>query len=86
MEIETARATSIDDPVYEVDGVIHYEVDNTPAMFPYTVSQILSRNFSTYLDGIINGKMAPELEKAIVIDKGVILDEDIIAYRKRLGL
>ena len=86
MSIETARATSITDPVYEIDGVIHYEVDNTPALFPYTVSEILSRGFSTYLDGIICGKMAEELEKAVVIDKGEVLDQNIVEYRKRLGL
>ncbi len=86
MGIETARATSITDPVYEIDGVIHYEVDNTPALFPYTVSEILSRGFSTYLDGIICGKMAEELEKAVVIDKGEVLDQNIVEYRKRLGL
>ena len=86
MEIETARATTITDPVYEVDGVIHYEVDNTPSLFPYTVSEILSKGFSTYLDGVITGQMAPELEKAIVIKDGKIIDPDIIEYRKRLGL
>ena len=86
MTIETARATSISDPIYEVDGVIHYEVDNTPAMFPYTVSEILSKGFSTYLDGIIEGKMAPELEQAIVIREGKVVDEKIASYRKELGL
>ncbi|MBR4461559.1 MAG: N(5)-(carboxyethyl)ornithine synthase [Erysipelotrichaceae bacterium] len=86
MEIETARATTITDPVYEIDGVIHYEVDNTPALFPYTVSEILSKAFSTYLDGIIAGKMADELNRAIVIDQGKIIDPEIIEYRKRLDL
>ena len=31
LEIETSHPTTIDDPVYVVDGVIHYAVDNTPA-------------------------------------------------------
>ena len=86
MEIETARPTSISDPVYEIDGVIHYEVDNTPAMFPYTVSGILSRGFSTYIDGILKDDAALEIEKAIVIRKGKILDQEIIDYRNRLGI
>jgi len=86
MGIETARATTISDPIYEIDGVIHYEVDNTPAMFPYTVSAIISETFSTYLDGIICGNMAPEMEKAIVIKDGIVTDENIIAYRKKMGL
>ncbi len=86
MEIETARATTISDPIYEIDGVIHYEVDNTPAMFPYTVSNILSRNFSTYIDGILKDEYAPEIKDAIVIDKGKILDEEVIEFRNRMRL
>ena len=86
MEIETARATTISDPVYEIDGVIHYEVDNTPAMFPETVSKILSRNFSTYLDGIICNQMAKEISDAIVIDQGRLMDKNTIEYRQRIGL
>ena len=86
MEIETARPTTIADPVYEVDGVIHYEVDNTPAMFPYTVSEILGKEFSTYIDGMLNDTYAKEIEDAIVIKDGEILRDDIIEYRRKLGL
>ena len=86
MTIETARATKFSDPVYEIDGVIHYEVDNTPAMFPYTVSEIISKNFSTYIDGICEEKIAEELCKAIIIDEGVIRDEKIITYRREKDL
>lgn len=86
MEIETARPTTIDNPVYEIDGVIHYEVDNTPALFPYTVSEILSRNFSKYVDGILEDSYPEEIQKAIVIDRGEIIDGRITEYRKRLQL
>lgn len=86
MEIETARPTKISDPVYEIDGVIHYEVDNTPAMFPYTVSAILSRGFSTYIDGILKDDPAEEIRKAVVIEKGELRDQEIIDYRNRLGI
>ena len=84
--IETARCTSISDPVYEIDGVIHYEVDNTPAMFPYTISKILSRGFSTYIDGILKDDEAEEIRKAYVIDRGEILDQEIVGYRRKLGI
>ena len=86
MAIETSHPTSIDDPVYYVDNVLHYAVDNTPAMVPVTVSEIISRNFSPYLNDLIEGELPEILQKAIVIDKGILLDERIIAYRKRLGL
>ena len=86
MAVETSQPTRINDPVYYVDGVLHYAVDNTPAMVPRTVSEVLSRNFSPYLDDLIEGNLPEILQKAIVIDKGELIDERIIAYRRRLGL
>ena len=86
MAVETSEPTTIDDPVYYVDGVLHYAVDNTPAMVPRTVSEVLSRNFTPYLDNLIEGDLPEILQKAIVIDKGELLDERIVAYRRRLNL
>lgn len=56
LEIETSHPTSIDNPVYEVDGVIHYAVDNTPAMFPISVTKNLSKVFCKYIDMLINNE------------------------------
>ena len=36
--IETSRATKWEDPVYEVDGVRHFCVDNVPGAAPATAS------------------------------------------------
>jgi len=86
MEIETSHATTIDDPVYEVDGIIHYAVDNTPAMFPHTVTHNLSRAFAPYVDGIVTGEYPKGIRQAIVIDAGRILDNNIIRFRQARGL
>jgi alanine dehydrogenase len=40
--VETARPTSLSDPVYEVDDVIHYCVTNVPGQYPRTASRALS--------------------------------------------
>ena len=40
--IETCTSTSHDDPVYYVDGILHYAVDNIPSGFSCTASQTLS--------------------------------------------
>ena len=80
--IETSHETTIDDPVYMVDGVIHYAVDNTPAMFPKTVSRVLSEGFAPYVDAILEENMPESLEKAMVIRNGVILDQRIRAFRE----
>lgn len=89
LEIETSHPTTIDDPVYVVDGVIHYAVDNTPAMFPITVSRVLSNGLLKYLEPILCDELDayPEtLKSAIVIRDGHILDERITTFRKSRNL
>lgn len=86
LEIETTHPTTIDNPVYEVDGVIHYAVDNTPAMFPVTVSNCLSKAFAKYIDDIICDDIPQELRDAVVIKEGVIIDPNISNFRTRLGI
>ena len=40
--IETSRPTTHDDPVFEVDGVIHYCVANMPGDYPVTATYALA--------------------------------------------
>lgn len=81
LEIETTHATTIENPVYEIDGVIHYAVDNTPAMYPITVTKILSQGLWPYIDIVLRGESSKPLEDATVIRDGHILDERITAFR-----
>lgn len=55
--IETSKSTSHDDPIYVVDGITHYVVDNIPAAFPQT---------STY--SLCNATLPYALQ---IADKGV---------------
>lgn len=86
LEIETSHPTTIDNPVYVVDDVIHYAVDNTPAMFPKSVSSVLSSNFACYFDELVSGEFSKEISDAIVISKGEIIDKEIINFRKLKGI
>lgn len=86
LEIETSHPTTIDDPVYEVDGVIHYAVDNTPAMYPITVTANLSKAFSAYVDSIAEDKYPESIREATVIDEGHIIDQNITAFRQARGV
>lgn len=84
LEIETSHPTPIDDPVYIVDGVIHYTVDNTPGMFPITITKVLSEGISRYIDYIIEGGIESypkNLQTAVVIENGHIRDERITTFR-----
>lgn len=86
LEIETSHPTTIDDPVYEVDGVIHYAVDNTPAMYPKTVANVLSNAFSKYVDYILEDNYTESLKNAVVIENGCIKYEPIRQFREARGL
>lgn len=86
LEIETSVPTTIDNPVYEVDGIIHYAVDNTPAMFPKTVTKCLSEGYCRYVDALLEENYPESIQNAVVIDKGHILDKRIIDFRQARNL
>lgn len=86
LEIESSKPTTIEDPVYEVDGVIHYAVNNTPALFPSTISRILSPWIAQLLNELMEDKPGQMLEDSKVIDRGQIVLEDIKAFRESKGI
>ncbi|MBR3640514.1 MAG: N(5)-(carboxyethyl)ornithine synthase [Oscillibacter sp.] len=89
LEIETSHPTTIDDPVYVVDGVIHYAVDNTPAMYPITVTKVLSRGIAPYAEIVLTEDFdayPDNLKAATVILDGHIRDERIREFREKKGL
>lgn len=86
LEIETSHPTTIDNPVYEVDGIIHYAVDNTPAMYPVTVTKNLSEAFSPYIDFIVTDVYPESLKDAVVIENGHIIDKNIYDFRVSKGV
>lgn len=50
--IETSRPTTHDDPVFEVDGVLHYCVANIPGDYPLTATQALANATIPYVKKI----------------------------------
>lgn len=83
LEIETSHPTSIDSPIYEEEGVIHYCVDNTPAMFPITVTKVLSYGISRHIDELVEWNLSDSQKDAMVIQNGGILKQEIIDFRER---
>jgi N5-(carboxyethyl)ornithine synthase len=83
--IETSIPTTIENPVYKVDGVIHYVVDHTPSLLNYSVTKIIGEQFIKYIDDLIEEKANENkvLKKATVIKNGEILDPNIIDFQKR---
>ncbi|MGM9598518.1 MAG: N(5)-(carboxyethyl)ornithine synthase [Faecousia sp.] len=81
--IETSVPTTIDNPVYTVDGIVHYVVDHTPALFYKTVSIDISREVAKHIDSLVEETPNAVLQGALPIRDGVILDRRIIDFQKR---
>jgi alanine dehydrogenase len=67
--IETARPTSLSDPVYIEHDVVHYCVTNVPGQYPRTASRALSAAVAPRLLKLASDPSHPALENAAnVID------------------
>jgi alanine dehydrogenase len=65
--VETIRPTTHDNPVYEVDGIVHYAVSNMPGAYPRTSTLALTNATLAYVKLLAN----TGLEKAIETDRSV---------------
>lgn len=82
--IETCIPTTIEEPTYMVDGVMHYAVDHTPSLFYKTASQGISEQVSLYIDQLIEETPGKVLMDALAIKNGEILDDRINAFQGRV--
>lgn len=85
MAIETSRPTTIQQPTYHVDGVLHYVVDHTPSIYFKTASKSISKQISRFLSVIMEGEEMNHhiLRQAIILEKGSIFDQKILENQKR---
>lgn len=81
--IETSVPTSIEHPLYTVDGIAHYVVDHTPALFFKTTSESLSETASAYFDALIEEHPDEVLHACRIVENGIIRDERIIRFQNR---
>jgi alanine dehydrogenase len=69
--IETTKATSHSNPVYEVDGIIHYCVANMPGAVPRTSTFALTNATFPYALEIANNGFVEAVKKDSALMKGV---------------
>ncbi len=81
--IETSHPTTIDNPIYMVDNIIHYVVDHTPSIFFKTFSLECSNIIIDYINDLIEERENEVLKKATIIENGKILDQKINDYQER---
>jgi len=68
---ETSHATTHTDPVYYVDGVLHYCVSNMPAAVPHTSTFALTNATAPYLLALANKGLKLACEQSTAIREGV---------------
>ncbi|MFQ5751988.1 MAG: alanine dehydrogenase, partial [bacterium] len=74
--VETIKPTTHENPIYEVEGVVHYGVANMPGGVPMTSTIALTNATLPYVIQIANlgfpkaAKMNPEISKGVNIVNG----------------
>ena len=68
---ETSRATTHDDPVYTVDGVVHYCVANMPGAVPITSTRALTNVTLPYVETLADHGVVAAIERDPELARGV---------------
>ena len=81
--VETSRPTTHSDPIYEVNGVVHYCVANMPGAVPVTATRALGNATLPYILRIAEAGLDeavaadPGLEPGINVRHGAIVNEAV---------
>lgn len=81
--IETSIPTTIKEPTYIVDGVLHYVVDHTPALFHKTFTWNNSEVVWSYINELQNESYGDILSDSLIVENGKIIDKEIIKFQNR---
>lgn len=81
--IETSVPTTIAEPTYVVDGVLHYAVDHTPSLFHKTFTWNNSELIWKYLNELQSETYDDVLTDALIIQEGRIIDDEITRFQGR---
>lgn len=89
--VETTHPTTHDNPVYKVDGIIHYAVSNMPGAYPRTSTLALANATLPYIEIIANSgieeaiKDNPAIKSALNIHHGKIVHKALADSVKAAG-
>jgi alanine dehydrogenase len=67
----TSRATTHDDPIFEVDGIVHYCVANMPGAVPITSTKALTNVTLPYVEAIADKGTTRAVAEDLALAKGV---------------
>jgi alanine dehydrogenase len=78
---ETSRPTTHDDPVYTVDGVVHYCVANMPGAVPITSTKALTNVTLPYVEAIADHGLEEAVRRDATLARGVNVLAGKVTYR-----
>jgi alanine dehydrogenase len=78
---ETSKPTTLDNPVYEVDGVIHYGVCNMPAQTPRTSTFALTTATLPYIKEIADNGLAKTLATSAAMQSALTCCNGLLTNR-----
>ena len=77
---ETSRPTTHSDPIYEVDGIVHYCVANMPGAVPITSTKSLTNVTLPYVEAIADHGVREAIARDRALGRGVNVLEGKITY------
>jgi alanine dehydrogenase len=77
---ETSRPTTHDDPVYEVDGIVHYCVANMPGAVPITSTRALTNVTLPYVEELADHGVVGAIRRDGALAQGVNVVDGKITY------
>jgi len=78
--VETARPTTHSDPVYSIDGIIHYCVANMPGGVPITSTKALTNATLPYVEEVAEHGIAEAVARDRALARGVNVLHGKITY------
>ncbi len=78
---ETSRATTHNDPIYEVDGIIHYCVANMPGAVPLTSTMALTNATLPYAVSLANKGWKKSSRENPAMKEGLNIIDGKVTYR-----
>lgn len=81
--VETWRFTTISDPVFWEENILHYGVDNMPALVPQTACEVFSKSIFQYVTEIANKGFEQacldneDLKRGVCFYDGKLVDADV---------
>lgn len=82
-----AKPTSFKEPIISVDNIDYYAVDHSPSYLWESATRSISAALIVHLPSVVSGRDAwqenPTIKRAINIDQGKIVKENILKFQNR---